>query len=400
MDGEAAQATPSPTKRHRDENQRPSGPDVTSPLGRREATTHRICVTGGPCAGKSTFLAMLQNTVEERTGVKVFCVPEAATLLVTGGLKWTPETALENQLALLKTQIALEDAFFAIAKATKQPALVVCDRGVMDGRAYCSPEEYDEILRRAGYKLEQLRDQRYDVVLHLVTAAIGAASHYNMDNPARFESVEGAVNADLHLRNMYLGHPHVCLVDNSGGTFQAKMDKAIDIVYETIGHTRPKHRSRRFLVSKPPNIQSIPVPTAAVDIVITVLSGSDPHNVKLLLRRSHGNEDSSYLYYNPCRAEDNSRTELRHMLSPREYATLMGQRDPNHDDIVKRGVSFTYEGHFYELSVFQTPAWVQGQGLLYVSCDEDDPKLPPWITVDRDTSEDAAFSSYALSLKR
>jgi thymidylate kinase len=45
---------------------------------------YKICFTGGPCAGKTTAIASLQNTLQER-GYRVFCVPEAATMLMKGG---------------------------------------------------------------------------------------------------------------------------------------------------------------------------------------------------------------------------------------------------------------------------------------------------------------------------
>lgn len=44
----------------------------------------RICMTGGPCAGKTTALAKL-NLVLTQLGFKVLLVPEAATLLMKGG---------------------------------------------------------------------------------------------------------------------------------------------------------------------------------------------------------------------------------------------------------------------------------------------------------------------------
>jgi hypothetical protein len=320
-------------------------------------------------------------------------------MLVTGGLQWSDdhEATIENQLALLKTQIALEDAFYKIAKASRSPAVIICDRGVMDGRAYCSTQQYEEILRRGGYVLERLRDTRYDAVIHLVTAAIGAKQHYNLDNPARFEDVEGAIKADHHLRNMYVGHPRVKLIDNGSENFQDKLDRATDAVYEVIGQRKPKHRSRRYLVKAAPELEAVPVPTAASDITITVLSGSEQGNVRLLLKRAHDSANATYLFFNPSRGDDGQKTEVRHMLNPREYATLIGQRDPAHADIVKRGVSFTYEGHFYELATFVSPPRLAGKKMLYVSCDDDKVKLPPWVSVERDTTDDEAFSSFHLS---
>ena len=34
-----------------------------------------------------------------------------------------------------------------------------------------------------------MRDNRYDAVIHLVTAAIGAETYYNLDNAARYEVI-------------------------------------------------------------------------------------------------------------------------------------------------------------------------------------------------------------------
>jgi putative protein kinase ArgK-like GTPase of G3E family len=45
---------------------------------------YRVCLTGGPCAGKTTALAHL-STFLTTLGYKVLQVPEAATLLMKGG---------------------------------------------------------------------------------------------------------------------------------------------------------------------------------------------------------------------------------------------------------------------------------------------------------------------------
>jgi putative protein kinase ArgK-like GTPase of G3E family len=44
----------------------------------------RICLTGGPCAGKTTALSTLSQHLT-LMGFKVLMVPEAATLLMKGG---------------------------------------------------------------------------------------------------------------------------------------------------------------------------------------------------------------------------------------------------------------------------------------------------------------------------
>lgn len=44
----------------------------------------KICLTGGPCAGKTTAQAAIKEDLTKQ-GIKVFMVPEAATLLWGGG---------------------------------------------------------------------------------------------------------------------------------------------------------------------------------------------------------------------------------------------------------------------------------------------------------------------------
>lgn len=70
----------------------------------------------------------------------------------------------------------------------------------------------------------QLRDQRYDAVIHLVTAADGAEKFYdNMTNSARYESIEEAREKDIKLREAYMAHPKWYLIDNNCDNFDEKM---------------------------------------------------------------------------------------------------------------------------------------------------------------------------------
>jgi nucleoside-triphosphatase THEP1 len=46
----------------------------------------KIVITGGPCGGKTTILTNFVSIFEAR-GFRVYCVPEAATMLSTAGFK-------------------------------------------------------------------------------------------------------------------------------------------------------------------------------------------------------------------------------------------------------------------------------------------------------------------------
>ncbi len=59
-----------------------------------------------------------------------------------------------------------------------------------------------------------IRDKRYDAVIHMVTAAEGAEEFYDYGNEARFENIDQAKDRDRRLREAYLGHHRYFLVDN------------------------------------------------------------------------------------------------------------------------------------------------------------------------------------------
>ena len=61
----------------------------------RQYPVTRICLTGGPCAGKTTALSTIETHMKQ-IGYRVLLVPEAATILNIGGaFIQTPKMSLE-----------------------------------------------------------------------------------------------------------------------------------------------------------------------------------------------------------------------------------------------------------------------------------------------------------------
>lgn len=89
-----------------------------------KSQTHRVykvVLTGGPCGGKTTGQARL-CTFFENLGWKVFRVPETATVLLGGGIKFSDlsdDEAISFQENLLKTMIQIENTFFSLGKSLK-----------------------------------------------------------------------------------------------------------------------------------------------------------------------------------------------------------------------------------------------------------------------------------------
>jgi len=59
----------------------------------------------------------------------------------------------------MKLQIALEDTFIEVAQMVKgQPVVVLIDRGLLDGSAYVSKENWQALLDDLGCNIVMLRD--------------------------------------------------------------------------------------------------------------------------------------------------------------------------------------------------------------------------------------------------
>src|SRR5215213_1055411 len=150
----------------------------------------RIVLTGGPCAGKTSALSRLRARLQTY-GRRVYTTSEASTLMLDGGafvVGTTPQLQQTYQKGVLEITLALEGALLAFARGAGDKAVLVCDRGAMDGKAYVDESLWHDLLRRTGHDEGRLRDGRYDAVFHLVTAADGAEKYYGNDNnPGRYE---------------------------------------------------------------------------------------------------------------------------------------------------------------------------------------------------------------------
>eukprot|EP01088_Endostelium_zonatum_P018832 TRINITY_DN6192_c0_g1_i1.p1 TRINITY_DN6192_c0_g1~~TRINITY_DN6192_c0_g1_i1.p1 ORF type:complete len:271 (+),score=68.88 TRINITY_DN6192_c0_g1_i1:99-911(+) len=196
----------------------------------------KFVLTGGPCGGKTSSLMALQQRLK-LMGYKVYCVPEAATILFSGGGRfenWDQSRQVAFEVNKMKTQMALEDAFMNLASLCETKSVVICDRGTLDSSAYVNKETWDLILNSQQWTSKNLNEDRYDAVVHIVTAADGAEQSYSKEsNKVRTETVEQAKEIDERLLNAWRCHPKFFKVDNSTD-FSGKMERVSDIVVREI----------------------------------------------------------------------------------------------------------------------------------------------------------------------
>ena len=190
----------------------------------------RIVITGGPCAGKTTLMGLLAAAFVGR-GREVVLVNECATELLAQGI--TPDSCgsvLGFQRHVFDLQLQKEDRLAGMSS----DAVVLLDRGLMDNAGYLPDDELDMLLAERGMTRADAY-ARYDAVVHLVTAAIGAEQFFSHEtNEHRLEGVEEAVRVDEALRAGWAGHPNLQVIDNEG-SFEDKLNRAIAAVLGVLG---------------------------------------------------------------------------------------------------------------------------------------------------------------------
>lgn len=354
---------------------------------------HKIVLTGGPCGGKTTALARITDHFSS-LGFHVLRVPEAATMFILGGALTPNVDRVSFQTELLKAQQALEAGFVALAhqmtESSGSPAIILCDRGTMDASAYMEPTEWQAVLDANRWSTVDLRDRNYSAVVHLVTAAVGAAEAYTTaNNSARSETPEQAAALDARTMAAWIGHPHLRVIDNCTD-FNKKISRAINAICRVVGVPEPIEDERKYLVK---SIGKIPVPYQDVEIEQTYLTGEGER-----IRRRGQNGVNIYFHTIKRNLGGSRRTEIERQITPREYVAMLAHRHPMLLTIHKIRRCFVWGGQYFELDIFGG----HREGLVMMEAELDEGQsevpLPPFIEIDRDVTDDPAFTNRSLAL--
>jgi predicted ATPase len=171
----------------------------------------RVVLTGGPGGGKTTAADLFRREIGDR----VVLVPEAATMLFSGGFPRVnePDALRASQRAIYHVQRNLED----MQTARFPGRVLICDRGTVDGAVYW-PSNGDTFFESVGTTLED-ELARYDAVIFFETAAAHGMS-IEGGNPVRNESLEEAVAIDRALRDLWSAHPRFIMVPHNRSFFK------------------------------------------------------------------------------------------------------------------------------------------------------------------------------------
>lgn len=360
----------------------------------------RIVLTGGPCAGKTTALVRIIEHFSS-LGYKVFTIPEVPTLYSQGGWNYLTKNRqlyYEGERAILETQLALEDSFLRLAQVCTKPTLIVCDRGTMDISAYMTPEMWNDITQKAKTDSNQLRN-RYDAVLHMVSAADGAEQYYTTaTNAVRYEQMteEGlriARELDKKVIKAWTGHPHLRVINNNDD-FNAKLNRVLTEISDVLELPQRIKVERRYIVEVngeiPESIES--------DITQTYLIGEPGCEIRLR-RRGWG---SKFVNVHTTKKKISAHEVLvtERQVSTNLYQSMLQQADPYRQTIHKKRKSFIWQGQFFELDTFLQPinnlVIMETKGIT----NHEDVKFPPFIRVVEDITGNIKYDNHMLALRK
>ncbi len=422
----------------------------------RDTPFYKFVLTGGPCGGKTTALERVSNFLRER-GFSVYTVPEAATIMFTNGgspMDFSiPKWGYNFQSSLLRLQMQLEDTFEMISRSTGRPSVLLCDRGLMDGKGYMCDEDWERLVRSNDFASDVIiRENRYNAVFHLVTAAIGAERYYTTaNNSARHETVEEAKELDGNTQRAWVGHPQHFCFDNRGN-FEDKLQRMIRTVGKLVGLPGFERSTTKFLLKNAPSLDDIdasglfyqvfdiekiylyegsslsnhpPTPRANSPVPTDrkgVRGGSSPRGGNdpvvseySFIRKRTTNSVSSYGVTTVQTYKSGEKVEIKRIITAREYASAQRVRDTSRHIVVQKRISFIYNEQSFNIHVYVKPVveacilHLQGK----VSEEELDQSrkrgvskvwdFPDFVEVERPLDlkgDDKELSAYSISVKK
>ena len=361
----------------------------------------KIVLTGGPCAGKTTALVKITEYFSG-FGYKVFNVPEVPTIYSTAGWNYlTPNRDLyyQGERAILETQLILENQFIRLAEVCTKPVLIVCDRGAMDISAYIKPEEWLEITAMAGTSPNELIE-RYDAVLHLVSAADGAEQYYTTaTNATRYEQAneEGlriARELDKKVIKAWTGHPHLRVINNHVD-FENKLNRVLNEISKVVGLPQPPQEERVYRVEITGEIPEC----SESEITQTYLVAEPGCEVRLRRRQWSGGKVVN-VHRSKKRISETEVIETERHIDNNLYEQMLQQADPYRQTIRKRRQSFIWKGQFFQIDTFLTPVndlvMMETKGVA----EQETINFPPFVKVIEEVTGNQTYYNYNIALRK
>jgi len=338
----------------------------------------KICLTGGPCGGKSTALAKIERKLTDM-GYKVLIINEVPTRIVNSGIKPFGDDSinmLEFEEIMLKEQLTEEECYEKAAELINKKCVILCDRGVFDIKSFINNEEFDYLLNKYNLSRLELMDS-YNLVINLDTVAKGAEEFYTVENnTARSEGIKDAVIRDDKCQEAWSPHSNFKVVDNSTN-FDEKIKRVIDIVKNYLGIE--KRNSKKYLVNVKDNTMDILNEKEISCVQINQIYLSTDKECEMRLRKRTLNNDSTYYITVKKNNYGKERIITEEKIDKKTYERLLGQKEVI-NAVNKERISFTYNDNVYKLDHFEDDTYILEAPLNAL--------IPPFIDLIKDVTLD------------
>ncbi|EDS25741.1 conserved hypothetical protein [Culex quinquefasciatus] len=309
---------------------------------------------------------------------------------------------------LIRTMIQIENTFFELGRSCTRNCLIICDRGVMDASAFVSKEKWERMLKTNTWNPVELRDNRYNHILHMVSAANGAEAFYSTeDHACRSEGVDLARELDYKSAAAWIGHPYFDVIDNSTD-FENKVNRMIECVCQKLGidtgdRLLTTSKKVKFLVSELP-VDSLFPAFQDFEVVHHYLQSAGPR-VQARLRKRGQNGHFSYIHTIRRPHLHGQSIEVKTQLTHRDYLNMLTQRDDAHFTIYKKRRCFLVNNQYFQMDIYKEPGHPRCKGLIlletYTSLSGDKLKciLPKFLNIVKEVTGHPDYSMFNLSLK-
>ena len=349
----------------------------------------KIVLTGGPCAGKTTAMQSIEKEFTEK-GYQVLIVPEAATILINSGIRSFGKYALntrEFQRQVITLQMTLEQLAEEAANQSDTPTIIVCDRGILDDKAYVTKKQWQHLLQDFDVSEFDLMS-RYDVVLHLRTAALGKEEFYTLDNnSARTETVAEAKIKDKKTLEAWLGHEKLSIIGNET-SFDRKIEQVLKEIYHALSKPYPVQIQRKYIVSGIDLSKIEEVKLVKLEIEQYMMESG---KVEYIYRRTQKEDEIKYTRIMKIDTSiNNERITTQRQITEEEYYQYLSSTEK---PIRKTRYCFEYKNQYFRLDIFEN-------GLQMLEAEtptsNQEIEIPSFITIEKEVTDNKSYRNGSL----
>lgn len=374
-------------------------PSLVHKLENQASSVPTIVITGGPRSGKTAVVDYLSYKLA-LDDFTVFRLNEIASSMIQSGL--TPsrfKDPYEFQSELFNRQKEEEEKLLEAAEVTMseiddQHAVIICDRGLQDGRAYVSHAEFDRIVAAAGISKEELRD-RYTGVVHLETMEKQPVSE--IINPARLEEEDELLDLAAATKTAWSDVPTTTIHAHVDMDIKLReAENAVRSMLEMEALPNPP-RPRRILVRRPKLEDFLDRSSASLDqVTVTFTQAINSSRQMLIKRKTHAEMQLTSVRINESQTGENRKHELEIPINGQAFSSYLEFADGLLPSVTKQTARFHHAGQALSLSFYDF--------LPYVAILEGEPiasaeklELPPYLIEIRDVTDSDKFTDLTFA---